>query len=318
MESSSANQPRDPLDPPDPTNPLQSNPALIQRSFNRVNVEISNVCNLKCSFCPSGSSESSVMTVELFERIIKQLRPLTDEVVLHLLGEPLGHPQFSAMIEVCSRHQMPVNIVTNGLLLNGDKVSKLLDPIVRQVSFSLQSFTNNFPDSSTQQRLGYLRRIAGFLERATRERPDLYVNLRLWDLGAEATQSDLRASLAEVFGFSWSDVAFDVRRKKNWRLRGRAYLHFDSRFEWPDSKAPIRSAKGFCHGLSGHFGIHANGTVVPCCLDHKAEMPLGSAADTDIEEILAGPRATAIRSGFQRRELIEDLCQRCTFIQRFD
>jgi radical SAM protein with 4Fe4S-binding SPASM domain len=108
------------------------------------------------------------------------------------------------------------------------------------------------------------------------------------------------------------------RRRKSHRLKGRLYLHFDSRFVWPDLKNQILQTKGFCHGLTGHFGIHADGTVVPCCLDHNADIPLGNAFETPIEDILNAPRATKIREGFARGELVEDLCKRCGYINRFN
>lgn len=312
--------------------------------FKRVNIEISNICNLKCSFCPAGEAEANVMDVARFESVIGQVAPLTEEVVLHLLGEPLGHPEFSRILDSCEAAKVPVNIVTNGVLMTGDRPAQLLRPVVRQVSFSLHSFEDNFKDSDPRV---YLRRIRKFVDEALRVRPDLYINLRLWDVDGTAHDDSgrnvsMRALLAQAFGFAWEDVQVDLRRRKNWRIpgllppgvsagastgassgaslysRARVYLHFDSRFEWPDMTSPVRAEKGFCHGLSGHFGIHANGAVVPCCLDHKAEINLGNAFANPVTEILAGPRATSIREGFARGDLVEDLCRRCTFISRFE
>jgi radical SAM protein with 4Fe4S-binding SPASM domain len=292
--------------------------------FKRVNIEISNICNLKCSFCPAGEAEANVMDVARFESVIGQVAPMTEEVVLHLLGEPLGHPQFSRILDSCEAAKVPVNIVTNGVLMTGDRPAQLLRPVVRQVSFSLHSFEDNFKDSDPRV---YLRRIRRFVDEAVRQRPDLYINLRLWDINGVAhdqtgRNASMRALLAQTFDFTWDDVRVDLRRRKNWRIpglgpRSRIYLHFDSRFEWPDMSQPVRAEKGFCHGLSGHFGIHANGAVVPCCLDHKAEINLGNVFANPVTEILAGPRATAIREGFARGDLVEDLCRRCTFITRF-
>ncbi len=293
---------------------------MAQHRFKRVNVEISNICNLKCTFCPAGEGDKQVMDVANFERVITQLAPLTEEVVLHLLGEPLGHPEFSRIIDACEAAGVPVNIVTNGVLMAGDRPAQLLRPIVRQVSFSLQSFEDNFKNQNPRI---YFQRIQNFIDQAMVERPDLYINLRLWDLGGTTpVESDLNAPmrtlLAQAFGFEWSEIHVDLRRRKNWRIRGRLYLHFDSRFEWPRMENPVRSEKGFCHGLTGHFGIHADGTAVPCCLDHKADIRLGNAFETPISEILTSPRATKIRDGFARGDLIEDLCRRCTFITRFE
>lgn len=288
--------------------------------FKRIHVEISNICNLKCSFCPEVGKSRRTMTPEEFTQVVSQIAGRTEEIVLHLLGEPLNHPQLDQILDACSAYSLPVAVVTNGILLHGARVEYLLRPIVRQVSFSLQSFEDNFPQ---QDPLNYLRKLKYFVDRAESERPELYINFRFWDLdGVNARETNLnsrmRQALAEVFTFSWDDVHVDLRRRKNHRIRGRIYLHFDSRFEWPRLDMPVRSKRGFCHGLSGHVGIHADGTVVPCCLDQNAAIPLGNVFQERFEDILEGPRARNISEGFARRELREDLCQRCTYIQRFD
>ena len=281
------------------------------------------------------------MTPDQFYGLAAKLAGMTEEVVLHLLGEPLSHPELAGILSAAADAHLPVNIVTNGLLLTGERIELLLRPIVRQVSVSLQSFANNFPE---QDPLTYVRRIKHFVDRAIAERPDLYINLRFWDLvesqknntnhnqddlnlplnpvlkhaeDSSNSLSKLRDAIATEFEFDWAGVLVDLRRRKSHRLKGRLYLHFDSRFVWPDLKNQVLQTKGFCHGLTGHFGIHADGTVVPCCLDHNADIPLGNAFETPIEDILNAPRATKIREGFARGELVEDLCKRCGYINRF-
>ena len=71
-------------------------------------------------------------------------------------------------------------------------------------------------------------------------------------------------------------------------------------------------------GLRNHFGIHADGTVVPCCLDKEANIRLGNIQENRLEQILANDRARNMREGFERRELREELCRKCSFISRFD
>lgn len=289
------------------------------RKFDRINVEIINSCNLKCSFCPTPERAQAKMTSEQFAGLARVIAPMTREVVLHLLGEPLSHPEFAQIIEAASDAKLPVNIVTNGLLLNGERLQSILNPIVRQISISLQSFGNNFPD---QDPTNYILKIKSFTNRVLEERPDLYVNLRFWDLdGLSATETNhnqtLREVLSNTFGFNWEDVSIDIRRRKNYRLTGRLYLHFDSRFVWPSLDNKVLQETGYCHGLQGHFGIHADGTVVPCCLDHNADIPLGNAFAQPLAEILQTPRAKAMRDGFAKGQLTEDLCKRCGYISRF-
>ena len=291
-----------------------------QKEFRRVHVEISNVCNLACSYCPIEEKDKQHMSADQFAAIAAQIAPHTDEVSLHLLGEPLAHSDFAKVIGICSELDLPVHVVTNGLLLPA-RSSEVLHPSVRQVSISVQSFEDNYPNQNPKL---YIERLKSFVSKAEELRPDLYINLRLWDVEAgfrsnhSPHSNKTRVAFAEVFGFDWNDVQRDVRRRKNWRLSGRTYLHFDTRFRWPNSSDPIRSNKGRCHGLNNHFGIHADGTVVPCCLDHEASIPLGNAFETPIKQILASPRAQRMRDGFAKGLLVEDLCQRCTYIERFD
>lgn len=287
--------------------------------FERINIEISNICNLKCSFCPTVERDKQQMSVEHFTQVIQEVAPYTKEVVLHLLGEPLGHPNFPEILTAAAQVHVPVNVVTNGLLLVGKRVEDLLQPMVRQVSFSLHSFEANFPN---QDPIHYLKRIKAFIDTAHETRPDLYINLRLWDLKGMTEHASpynlrMRELLGEFFGFDWADVSVDLRRKKNWRIRGRLYLHFDSRFEWPDLQSEVRQELGTCHALKGHIGIHADGTVVPCCLDHKGDIPLGNIFMTSLTDILNSPRAVAMLQGFAAGLLVEPLCKTCGFIERF-
>ena len=300
----------------------------MKKKFKKINIEISNICNLQCTFCPEVVREKKIMGVELFTKIIGEVAPLTDEVCFHLMGEPLAHSKFGEFIAICSRAGVKVNLTSNGILLNEAKRELLLDPIVSQVNFSVHSFESNFGNKDIGP---YLEKLFLFTEAAFERRPDLYINYRMWNLADPLTQSEKNLEIIEKiearFGFKLMDRpsgAEDPNRLKNGGLRksrkvkNRLYLHFDTRFDWPHLKSPVRGTAGFCHGLSNHFGIHADGTVVPCCLDKEAAMPLGNSEFNTIPEILNSPRALAIAKGFRNHRLVEELCQKCTFISRFD
>jgi radical SAM protein with 4Fe4S-binding SPASM domain len=285
--------------------------------FKRINIEISNICNLKCSFCPEVDRNKQVMGVSEFREILSKVAERTEEIVPHLLGEPLNHPHFAQILEEAHKFGAKLNLTTNGVLINDERSKLLLHPAVRQVNFSFQAFEDNFKEQSS---IIYLRRIEKFVLAALEHRPDLYINFRFWNLKSslgELEISDLMSQAAEIFQFSWSDVNVDIRRRKNFKIRGRLYLHFDSRFEWPRLDRPEISDKGFCHALTGHFGIHADGKVVPCCLDDKGVLNLGNLFESSLDDILNSPRAVNIREGFAKGELREELCRKCDFITRF-
>jgi len=294
----------------------------IPDKFRRIHVEISNSCNLKCTFCPAVERGRQILSPEQFSDIVAKVGHRSHEIALHLLGEPLTHPELAEILEQAERHKVPIHVVTNGMLINQERTDLLLRPIVRQVGVSLQSFVDNFPDQNPR---AYVGRIKSFIDQALVRRPDLYINLRFWDLetphqkvAAQVPEvTILKELLAEALEFSWDDVCVDIKRRKNWQIRGRIYLHFDSRFTWPHPQSPVLQEKGTCYGLKNHIGIHADGTVVPCCLDHRGDIPLGNIFDQTIEQILSSPRAKAMRDGFATGKLTEDLCRRCGFIKRF-
>ena len=292
---------------------------MVTKSYKRINIEISNVCNLQCSFCPEVERPKKVMAPAMLKDILAQAAPLADEVCLHLMGEPLGHPQFPELIALCAEAGTPVNLSTNGLLLRGAIAEAATHPIVRQLNISIHSYLDNYPSADPGP---YIEKISKILDRVEELRPDLYVNLRLWDLvdGQSSSKSGtiLRQHLEQKFGIDLAPEKIDIRRKKTVRLRGRISVHHDSRFVWPSVALEHRSEVGTCMGLRTHFGIHADGTVVPCCLDKEAVINLGNVVTSSLLEILQSQRAKNIKEGFENHQLREDLCRKCSFISRFD
>jgi MoaA/NifB/PqqE/SkfB family radical SAM enzyme len=289
------------------------------KRFTKVNLEISSICNLQCSFCPEVLRAKKLIEPDLFRNIIAQVAPLTEQVCFHLMGDPLVHPKLEELVAICHEHDVRIFFVTNGVLLRDAKAELLLHPAFRQVNFSLHSFADNFGDRDP---MPYLERIFAYTERAFAERPDLYLNYRLWNLAEPRGSADRnRRMLGEIekrFGVSVDEAAVDVRVQKSRRLKNRLYLHFDTEFTWPALDLPVLGESGRCYGLSSHFGILVDGTVVPCCLDKKGAIPLGNVRDKPILEILDSPRSQSILEGFRKGKLVESLCQRCQYIERFD
>jgi radical SAM protein with 4Fe4S-binding SPASM domain len=252
------------------------------------------------------------MTPSEFRHVAFSLRGLTKEIVPHLLGEPLTHPEFGEITSIAREAEIPLTVVTNGTLLDDARQQLLLDRGIRQVNISLQSWVANF---SQEKALDHLARALSFCDRAVDERPDLYVNLRFWNLDASGqTLPDeslaLRNLIFDHFNIS-SDKVSAPSRRKSLVLRHRQYLHYNAQFEWPSLDSPVRGTRGFCMALTGHIGVLSDGRVVPCCLDADANLLLGNIFETPLPEILASPRASAMREGFARNQLKEPLCQRC-------
>ena len=285
--------------------------------YKRAHIEVSNICNVQCSFCPVVERPKDIMSLDKFRMLLGQVTPIADDVCLHLMGEPLAHPEFKELLGISEELQASIQITTNGLLINRYGALFLKNKVVRQINFSLQAFKDNFPDRDIRE---YLDPILNFSKQAMSQRPDLYINYRLWNL-ASASEDENEDVIEYIENFFSTKINRNVdpsfNKSKKILEDARIYLHYDSRFDWPSIDYPVVSEKGRCHGLRNHFGIHADGSVVPCCLDKEAVINLGNAFESPLNDILNSERASAIRDGFERGDLVEDMCKKCTFRKRF-
>lgn len=280
--------------------------------FERVFVEITTTCNLRCPFCAGTSRPSSRMTPDFFRHVLDQVRLVTSQISPHVLGEPLTHPDFPELLDLCAQAGLSVNLTTNGTLIHTTAGRAVLGSMVRQVNFSLQALLQG-----QEINMSALDAILDFVRSAIDIRPELYINLRLWNLSSlhdpEAPHDTILLSrIANALG---TEVSPPPPGRKSRRLTGRVYLHQDTRFGWPGTSAPRTT--GYCHALSSHCAVLVDGTICPCCLDAEGILGLGNLHQDDLAEILNNPRARAMREGFKKGQLVESLCQACDYCRRF-
>lgn len=273
-------------------------------------VEITNRCNLACSFCPKTKRVPRTMTPEEFSLVLNRLRGHVTYVYLHVMGEPLLHPQLSELMAAADVRGMKICITTNGTLLKARTDELLAAPNLHKISVSLHSFEGN--DRAQEEEQAYLEEVWDFAERASAR--GVIVALRLWNGGgAESLNGGILDFLRERLGSSdWRET-----REGSFKLAERLYLERAQKFDWPDMDADAVETQ-FCYALRDQLGILADGTVVPCCLDHEGDIALGNLFEEELDTILNSTRAQALRSGFSNRRPAEELCRRCGYATRFN
>ena len=277
--------------------------------FKRVYVEITNVCNLSCSFCPGTGRPARFLAPAEFRILAERLRGHTEYLYLHVMGEPLLHPQLEELLAVARELGFRVCVTTNGTLLAEKTAALLSAPALHKVSVSLHSFEGN--DGAQERERQYLEEVWSFAARAAAQ--GVIVALRLWNEGgAETRNGAIEAFLHEKCPGEWPEP-----RGGSFRLRDNLYLERAKKFDWPDLSAQERGTQ-FCYGLRDQLGVLVDGTVVPCCLDHEGDVALGNLFTQPLVEILTSPRACTLREGFSRRKPAEELCRRCGFAARFN
>lgn len=273
--------------------------------YSRVYVEITNICNMHCSFCHGHGRPPRQMTQEEFSHILDQLTGQTGYIYYHLMGEPLSHPALPDFLAMAKERGFKSVITTNGTLLHRHG-RQLIDAGIHKVSISMHSFEKDDP----AMHLEYIRRVADFAEEAAAA--GIIVVLRFWNNGCEDEKNAAALiGLRQLLPGDWTENSRGIR------IRDRLFIEWGERFRWPDKDAPIQGEKYFCYGLRDHFGILCDGTVVPCCLDSEGGIPLGNIHSQSIEAILSSPRAKAMVEGFSCQRATEELCRRCGYAQRF-
>ena len=131
--------------------------------YSRVYVEITNICNMNCSFCHGHQRSPRQMTEEEYSRILQQLKGKTRYIYHHLMGEPLVHPLLPQFIQMAKEAGFKPMLTTNGTLLDRFGESILI-PGLHKVNISLHSFEGD----STQLHRSYIQSVAKFADEANK------------------------------------------------------------------------------------------------------------------------------------------------------
>lgn len=269
-------------------------------------LEITNKCNLSCSFCHGTSRPAKFMSIEEFTHAARELRKVTEYLYFHLLGEPLLHPHLEELFNIADSFGFKVIITTNGTLLQKRKHILLNAKCLHKVSVSLHSFEVNNSGGDPSE---YLHGCFDFLDDAAKR--GIISVMRLWNIGGEDKQNtEILAAMHQYFDGDWTEV------RSGYRLRERLFLEWGEKFEWPDENAELGTDCHTCYGLRDQVGVLSDGRVVPCCLDADGVITLGNIFNKSITDILASPRAVALKRSFENRRITEPLCLRCDFARR--
>lgn len=280
--------------------------------FEKIYIELSDICGLNCGFCPSVKGVRGAMSVEKFGIIAKKVAGVGRIYTFHLLGDPLVLPNLKDFIKLANAHKMTLELTTSGFYMSEKNAQLLLESEnIRQINLSLMAFL-------AQKKLNlneYFAPILRFLHLHLAQNSQSFVNLRLWNLGANFTPPFENNAI-----YSLLEREFNTKIQKNAPkncLENRIILHQSELFCWAgagEKNAPkVPCVKGSCHALRKQIGILSDGTVVPCCMDTSGVMGLGNLFTQELSEILASKRAVAMKKGFERGEFTEKLYQQCEF-----
>lgn len=271
------------------------------KKFKKIYIEITNICNLSCSFCRKDHRVKETITLERFELVLKKIDDYTDYIYLHVKGEPLLHPQLQKILNLCEQYHKQINITTNGTLLK-EKEKELAHPVVRQINISLHSENN---------KENYLEEIFQVVNNLT----DKTIIFRFWTMKnnrLDKKSTEIVDSIVKYYHLS-PEIVEKMKIEKHVRINNHIYVDKANEFIWPSLDNDYHEERGFCYALKDQLAVLVDGTVVPCCLDGEGIIKLGNIYEDSMEKILNSKRFQEMRNGFCNRKVTEELCKHCSF-----
>lgn len=274
------------------------------KKYKKIYIEITNICNLNCSFCSKVEKPRKMLSTSEFKEIVEKIKDYTDYIYLHVKGEPLTHPNIIEFIDIANEYNLKVNLTTNGVLFPKyvEELSKCEN--LSKINFSLHS-ENNIPN--------YCEKIFDSVNKLNNQT----VIYRLWTLKENELDEKSTEIVDKIKNHYKLDNLFieKVKTENNVKINSTTYVDKDNEFSWPEIND--YKSNGYCYALKTQIAILSDGTVVPCCLDSNGQIELGNIFNNTLEEIISSERYQNLKKSFQDRKPCEELCKSCTFKERF-
>lgn len=274
--------------------------------FQKIYIEITNICNLNCSFCSKDTRLKEEMSLDNFERILKEITPYTKMIYLHVKGEPLMHSKLKEVLLLTKKYNFKVKITTNGTLLK--EKCNILNEVdnIKQINISLQA---------ENKKANYFEDIFEAVELLSKKISIVY---RIWLLNNYHLNKLSTIIVDKIINYYKIDLKEEILTKKNINIKKNIFLDKDNKFIWPQNTKKNNHKLGRCLGTRSHIAILVNGDVVPCCLDSNGIITFGNIFQNSLNEILENKKFKEINLGFKNGIIVHNLCKNCEFRkQRF-
>ncbi len=264
--------------------------------FKKIYIEITNNCNLNCSFCIKNNRKKEFISINRFKILLEKLKGHTNYLYFHVMGEPLLHPQINQLINLASK-DYNINITTNGYLINKIKDNKN----IRQLNISLHSFNLKYNKSLSE----YMNNIFDCVDNLIVN--NTYISFRMW------TNNQYKEEIIKLI-----EERYNIIINGHTNISDKIFYEEDIEFIWPNLDNDYYNINGSCMGLRTHFGVLVDGSIIPCCLDSNGIINLGNIYNDDLDIILNSNKVTKMINGFKNNIKCEELCKHCNFYDRIE
>lgn len=308
-------------------------------------VELSNICNFKCDFCPITVTKRKPrsMPLSVFKKIADQVAEnwSTSCLMLHVLGEPLLYADVISAVRYASDRQLKVIVTTNGSLLNEDMIMGLNDSGLYSMDISLEllGVDRHVSRHSGLRFEDYYRHVVESV-RMIREKTNIQLIVKVMNtvyrklfsfdksLGFAQQGREFRELVRQLIMDIYRAMGSDIPERevadklKNMNLNSAVRIRLDEKLyvfvqlfmDWGNAfcENTVYPAKfGSCSFAFTAPAVLSDGSVVMCCADYDGHTKLGHIDDGPLASILNSERAHYLWEGFEKHRLRHPYCRRC-------
>ncbi len=281
-----------------------------------ISTELTNNCNLYCPECSSGSGmmkrDRGFMEIDLFNKVIKELRTYLHNINLYFQGEPMLHPLFFSFIE--NSRTTHTIVSTNGHYLSCGNSEKIVKSGLRKLIISLDGIDQ---DTYSAYRInGNLNTVLDGIKNVTeakrRNNSSIKIEIQFLVNRLNEHQIPQIRQLAAKAKASISLKSMQILNKdaiESWipfQERFRRYKIKNGEYVIKNS-LPDRCARLWFNPV-----ITWDGKVVPCCFDKNAEYVMGDLNYDSFRDIWYGPKYMIFRKNILSGRHAIDICRNCS------
>ena len=280
-------------------------------------IEPTNICNLKCPLCPSGTDqltrEKGFMSFELFKTIIDQVYKHSFMLLLWNQGEPFLNPDFIKMIEYANSKKMFLMTSTNANKLpNSEEIVK------SGLDYMIVSFDGATQDTYNKYRVnGSLETLINNVKSIVKTKKKLnsiYPTLVCQCLAMKHNEHEIE----KIKKFS-DDLGFDMFVLKNLQIYSKEdIINFlpenpkYRRYKVTGDDFELKyGLKNRCQRIWSQPVINWKGDVSVCCFDKDINYKLGNINNNTFMEIWKSDKFMSFRRIILKNRSHFDICRNC-------
>lgn len=284
-----------------------------------VTIEPTNICNLRCPVCETGSGilnrSKSMMKLEDFKTIIDKICKDVNSIFFYHMGEPFLNPDSYKMIRYAKDKDIYITSCTNGHFIDA---MQLLDSGIDEISFQISGLSNETHQkyrigSQLDEILKNLKELLYTREKLKKSSPKIILGLIV--MKHNESEIDRFYELAKTIGVDEARI-FNPR-VRTWE-QAEQFMPRDLRY-WMYSKEDFDKGRlelkgnspNRCNWIYISAVISVNGDIVPCCRDFNGNFVMGNILKDDLQKIWNGPKYRLFRKNIAAGKENVSICEMC-------